>query len=576
MKLLSSLSAQTDHAFVSSLRRIVTACLITSALIVMTVRVSEAQTTETEEEDYGPRLPFAMVTIRSLDQSLVNIGEMFEASGRPDMTEMIEEFLTDRAGNLDGIDRTRPVGVMFFLDDSLPPRPTPVAYIPIDDLDAFVKTAALGPLKPERVEGEEGRFKLGGGRRALNMVIQDDYAFATPNEYLLEDEMPHPLDHVSGFASRYDASVSLQLRNISPIIRNVFLATFQTSAQAELQQRDDETAAAHKIRKANGQSGLEFLTQLLRDGEQVTLGLQANPEEQTAALELLFDATPDSEFAKFMTNIGGRKSSFEGLYSELHPLTLSVSWMLDRREREAMSGLVDAMDIGFKENLPETVHPSVERLAQSLRATIEQEHLNGILQFVPLEDRKFVLLGALKLVGSNSFGEALREVLSEVESNDAIDTIELDAHEHQSVVLHRLQGSNSSGEDRRIYGGDPSVYLGTGNGVLWFGLGGDEVTYELDFAIDQFLASSAATIGGSTAPFQLVFRMLPWLDLPPQENADPLQRELTDEAMSDGGDAVRIEIRPTENGARARMQFENGFVRLLGLFLATKYDESQL
>ena len=529
-----------------------------------------------EDEELAPRLPIGMVTVRSLDQSLVNIGAMFEESGRDDMTDMITTFLEDKAGNLKGIDRSRPFGVMFFLDDSLPPRPTPVAYIPVDDLKSFVQTASLGPLKPVKVEGEEDRYKIGGGRRSMTMVFEHDYAFATSNEYLLEDGVPDPLDYVSGLASRFDASVSVQLRNVSPLIRDVFIATLQTSSQAELQQKDNESEAAHKIRKANGQSFLELITQILRDGEQVTIGLDAEPEQKMAALELAIDAKPGSDLSEFTKNLGGTRSSFEGLHSDLHPLTLSLSWMMDRREKEAANGFLEGAEIGMQEALPETVGSDVTKMMNSLRATAEQGHVNGILQFVPLQDKKFVLLGALKLVGSNTFGVALREVMASLSELEDIDSVELDAHQHQNVTFHRLQGKNARDEDRRIYGGDPSVYVGTGNGVAWFGLGGDEVLEELDFTIDQYLATSAAASQGSTAPLQLVFRMLPWLELPEEENANPLRRELTNEAMADGGDAVRIEVRPNESGVRIRMQFEQGFVRLLGLLLSTWYDSTQL
>ena len=156
-------------------------------------------------------------------------------------------------------------------------------------------------------------------------------------------------------------------------------------------------------------------------------------------------------------------------------------------------------------------------------------------------------------------------------------SLDLDTHEHQSVILHRLEFQKARAEDKRIYGGHPGLYVGSGNGVFWFGVGGDEVVSELNFAIDQYLATAASPNQGSTAPLQIVFRMLPWLELPERENnPDQIGRMLANDAMSDGGDAVRIEIRPSEAGARVRMQFEEGFVKLLGSILATQYDQSQL
>lgn len=546
--------------------------------IVFALGISASLFAQDEAEDaLGPRLPFAAVAVRNIDQSLTNIAAMFDASGRSDMTDMIEGFLADKAGNLDGVDRTKPFGFMFFLSDDLPPQPTRVTFVPVSDVDAFIRTASLGPAKPEKVEGKENvyRFPFGRRNRGINMVIENGYAFAASNEEILTD-LPDPEPIVRGMASRYDVSVSAMIRNVPPLMKDFFIATLQGSAQAELQQRDDESEAAHQMRKAGGQNMLEFMTQVLRDGEQITLGLEAKPEEKSAALELLIDATAESEFSEFMKNIGGRKSIFEPLHSDSNPLSMTVSWKMDRREQEAATGLVNGLELALKEQLPETIAAPAGRMADSLRATVEQEHFNAVFQFVPVDKQEFALIGAMKLVGSQTFGGALREILDSVGELDEIDSVELDVHQHQNVTFHRLVADKARDEDLRIYGGHPSVYLGTGNGIFWFGVGGDKLLTELDFAIDLMLETPPGSLSGSTAPFQAAFRLLPWMSLPPGENDDLNGRELALEAMEKGKDAVHVDVRPTETGGRVRMQFDEGFVRLLGLVLAQLYDRTQL
>ncbi|MCA8999562.1 MAG: hypothetical protein KDA80_21380, partial [Planctomycetaceae bacterium] len=155
-------------------------------------------------------------------------------------------------------------------------------------------------------------------------------------------------------------------------------------------------------------------------------------------------------------------------------------------------------------------------------------------------------------------------------------TVELDAHTYQNVTFHRLQGTKSSDEDKRIYGGPPSLTVGVGNSTVWLGIGGDGVQPALERAIDLVSVPTSQQGTSSTAPFQVVFRVLPWLSLPEREEEDPTGRILAEEAMEKNQDAVRIEIRPNETGGRVRMQFDQGFIRLLGLFLAHAYDSSQI
>lgn len=547
-------------------------------VFVLLLSSFEAHAQDEPEEELAPRLPFAVITVKNLDQSLVNIGKMFDASGRSDMMELIEGFLTDRAGNLDGIDRARPFGQMFYLSQTLPPRPIMVTYIPVDDLDAFIRTVSLGPAKPEKVDGKENVYRFPFGRRqgGPQMVIRDGWALSSFDADILEEELPDPASIVTGLAARYDLSVSGQLKNIPPLMKEFFITALNANAQAELQQRDDESKAAHMMRKASGQSTLDLMTQVLRDGEQITLGLQALPEERIAAIELNIDAVPESEFSEFVKNIGGRKSAFMPLENDSNPLTMTVSWVMDRREKEMVAGLIDGMELELTERLPESTASSIQKIADSLRATAEQEHINAVFQFVPIEKDVFCLIGGLKLVGAETFSANLRNVLSEIGELEGIDNVELDVHQHQNVNFHRLVGTEARDEDIRVYGGPPNVYLGAGNGIFWFGIGADDVLAEIDFAIDLMLETPPGTLEGSSAPFQVVFRMLPWLQLPPENDEDVLGRELAQEAMDSGDDAVRIDIRPTETGARIRMQFEEGFVRLLGLALATQYDRSQL
>ena len=534
---------------------------------------------ETLEELADPESPKPILIINqgSIERVLTEVGSMFEVAGRPDMNEVIAGFLGNQLGDLKGIDRTRPIGTMVFLTNDLPPRPAPMFFLPVDNLDDLLKTAELGPIKPKRVEGSDNRFEFSGRRRgAMHGLVQDDYAFITRNESLLDAELPDPKQLTAGLAAKYDLSLSIQIQNIAPGIRDLFITLMRSNAEAQLQQRDDESEASHKLRRANGLNLLDLGEQLLRDGKQLTLGLDSSHDGHQAVVELNIEAEPESEFSRFMKNISGKTTHFEPLLSEYAPLSLSLSWQTDERERKALNGNIDALEAVMLERLDETAHAPAGKMIEALRSTVKQEHIDAIFQFIPQEDRKFVLVGGLKMMGSASFGAALPQVLNAVGQLEGIDSMDLNIDEHQSVILHRLRGKNASPEDKRIYGGHPDVYLGAGNGIFWIGLGGDAVINELNAATDLLLETKPELRPGSTAPFQLIFRMLPWLDLPERENAGPFEREIAGDAMASGQDGFRIEVRPSENGGIIRAQFDEGFVHLIGLVLATQYDRSQL
>ena len=71
---------------------------------------------------------------------------------------LILPLLAGNANDLKGLDRTKPVGVMMFLEPGLPPRPMPVLYMPASSADEFIKTAALGKMNFEKVS--ENRYDV--------------------------------------------------------------------------------------------------------------------------------------------------------------------------------------------------------------------------------------------------------------------------------------------------------------------------------------------------------------------------------------------------------------------------------
>jgi hypothetical protein len=75
-------------------------------------------------------------------------------------------------------------------------------------------------------------------------------------------------------------------------------------------------------------------------------------------------------------------------------------------------------------------------------------------------------------------------------------------------------------------------------------------------------------------PFQAVIRVSPWLQLPPEEDDSAVERrEFAEQAFTKDSDALRIDLRPTENGVRFRIQMDEGFIRLIGLGVARQIDQ---
>jgi len=527
----------------------------------------------------GPQLPVLILNIASIDRVLTDVDYMFQAAERPDMMNLVTGFITNQIGDLKGMNRQRPFGIMLFLAAGLPPTPTPVLYVPVDGIEDLMKVVEAGPVKPRKVDGQEGHYELQGRRQKFYCVLRKGYAYLTndSNKHMLQAELPEPAAIAEPMAAKYDLGLSLQVKNIPLAIRAVLLAFLRQRTEADLQQRDTESEAGYKLRRASGISTLEFIEQFATQCDQVQFGIDSSQERKNVEIEVLMDAAADSELAKLSKDLAGRKSFFSPLFNDGQPLTVSASWKMDKRERKAAAAVVDALQIGLAKELPEGTAPSVAPLFDSMKATAEQGDMDFCVQFQPVSGKQFVFVGGVRLIGGESFGKGLEQLLTAVQGRKELDKVELNVDTHQSIVFHRLVAKNIPRQEQRTYGGVPSVYLGSSSQTLWFAVGADEAMPRLKTAIDQVqVGNSTEPGGGSAYPFQMILHTAPWLNLPSIDDQDASRQDFAKQALKENSDSLRISVQPTDTGTRSRIVVDEGFIKLVGLLLAREYDKSQL
>lgn len=553
---------------------------------VLAVAVSSAGVEEDlKTEEPPPPVPFAVINAAGIDRLLADAQYVFEAAERPELMDWLNEGLSV-IGDLEGVDRNKPFGAMLFLDAGFPPIPFPVMYIPVENERKFLDTMALRGPQWRKSGASENLYEMIDPPH-MKLRFSDGYAFLVRRgEWILDEELPDPLAYNEPLTSRYDVAASLRVGAIPVGIRTVFLGFLRSSTEAELQQRDNEADAAYRIRRANGISMLEAIEQLLNEGDEVRVGWDASRDQRTGVLELVFNAVPESDYAKHLKSLSGNSSMFHVLADELQPLTFIGSWKLDKREIKAYQEYLLAARETIELRLTEQGQPltAVGGMYEALSATVEDGLVDVCLQFVAPEPKAFVIRGAVRLKGARTFGTSLAALLTQIQNNPDVGRIDVNFASHQGVMLHRI-GDRDEGEDveeQRMFGGDPDLYVGADTQALWFAIGADNALTELKQGIDLARAAAGhppATAAGA-APIQFISRMNAWLKLPPRDAGDDegprVFRMLSEEAFGREDDALRIDVRPTETGVRVRFQLDEGYLRLLGLAIGRRYDHSQL
>ena len=543
----------------------------------------------------GP--PVAVLNVASVERVLEDVDYLFGSVDRGDMSDVVDGLLGN-LGDLKGLERGKPFGAMLFLKPALVPQPVPVGYLPVADIGALTKTVELGPVTTKKITDDS--YEIIGRRGTLYARLIGGYAFVASEEEVLDRELPDPVTEFAALTTRYDVAVDVHPENVPPGMRDLFLGLVRTQMQANLQQRDDESNAAHALRKSQGMSNLRMVEAFLKETRSITLGLDTSPQNRKAVLELVIEAVPGTLYLETLQGLAEEPSRFAPLLNDDLPLSFSINSRIDDHGHQLLTELFDlgknqVARLLTRLNRGETgapepagdppaaesvVDPAASAVADKifgpLKQTVDERNLDLFAQFRGDVERKFVMIAGAEVLGAAGMESAVRELIDRAraanpDGEDAFD-VQYDAGQAGGVSLHKLTGRKIRESERRMYGDEFAVYFGFDSNAIWIAIGGPQAVTELDTAIGRIEEAGPVERNQTAAPFQIVVTANRWVGI----GDNKANSEMAREAFSEGGDSLRIDFKPTEKGGRLRVEIEEGFIRLLGLGVARRYDESQL
>jgi hypothetical protein len=544
----------------------------------------------------GP--PIAVLNIAGVERVLEDVNYLFGSVDRKDMSDVVSGLIGN-VGDLKGLERGKPFGVMLFLKPGVVPQPLPIGYLPVSDIGALSRTVELGPVTTKKVA--EGRYEIIGQRQTLYARMIGDYAYISSEDGALDRDFPNPMEAFSALTTRYDVAVDVRPENVPPGMRELFLSIVRTQTQAQLQQRDDEPDAAYALRKSQGMGNLRLVEAFLKETRSLTLGLDTSSKNRKAVLELVIEAVPDTPYLEALQSLADEPSRFTPLLDDEVPLSFSVNSKLDEYSKKSQTELLSAGELQVAKILTrleqgDSIRPATPedrkaadatepdpvaaalaaRVFGPLKQVTESGNIDIFAQFRGDPEKKFSLIGGLEVPGAAGMETPLRELLDRIRTarpkiDEAID-VQYGAAEAGGVSLHRLSPRELREKKNPLFGEELGLYVGFDSNVIWFAVGGPQAVEALDEAVTRSKEAGLAERNKPAAPFQLVVTANRWVGLDP----DGKNTQMARDAFSEGQDTLRIDFRPTEKGGRLRIEAEEGFIRLLGLGVSRRYDESQL
>lgn len=673
-------------------------------LVVTSVSQSltQAQTKEPEKSKETVReqaIPLAILCASGFERWMANMDYLFGTIEREELSDYVGGKLAN-VNDFKGFDKNKPLGMLIFLRPGLVPQPYPVTFVPIKNLSDAIGTVSSGPFKVKKVD--DTHYDLIAGNQTFYAKLVGDYAWIATQSDQLDYEFPDPLAITKRLADRYDISIEFNLTQVPEGMKHIFLDFLRASTETSIQQRDGEPNTAYQMRRLNALDTLDWLDQLLLQGERLTLGAKVDSKSKHATIELDILAKQDSAFAKALQDVAARPSFFANVVEDDVPLTFSMSAMMtpqnqkrfaeffEHAEQDAAEQLANVIE-GKKSNeakkpanaaappadapkstgLPKSkrgstgnkalkakipVPPALHDVFESLRETAKTGHVDFFVQFIA--DNKsdgapqFTLIGGAKIADGTRFAGGVTEILNQIKDRPGMTRLDLSIDTHAGVTFHRIspEGLERDAGAQETFGSKPAFYLGLGSQAVWFALGQPDSLSQLKLVIDRANTELVARPDRRDfIPFQFHMHMKKWIELgeansekrlerietaiaqqeaaakekeaeakaaaanaggkpieggevPKAREGDRPQRpgtggatpqaafraqsaeqrrqgmatwnSMQKKAFSGNDDKVRIDFKPTDQGARIQLQFDESFLRLMGLGISRGIDSN--
>jgi len=512
--------------------------------------------------------PVVVISVAPLDDLVGDIKYLTKAAGKGDFGEVFSLLIVPYT---EGLDRTRPIGLVATFEDM---EPKVLGFIPVNDLKGL-----LGVLEEQLGEPEDagdGVLEL-TAPNGMTFYLKESngWAFIGRTARDVSDVSDvKPLEILGDLPASYGIGVRMYLSNLPPEIKQFVIrqlnAGFEQQLKQNLETEDDEQE--RQLAESIGRGMMKSIQTALNDIDQLTVGWNVDPEAGKTYLECDITALPDTELAKAMSLAYGNSSNFGGLVQDNAALSFQITTRSDAASIEqALSFLGDMRkkaitEISKDSNLPDdTAREFATALLNDLLDVAESTIKSGkadVAGSVVLKPGATNILLGVAVADGYAVEGILDRIIEAAENEPNFPSIERNVAKHGDVHMHRLSTPVPAGEKeaRQMFGEKLEVVFGAGKESLYLAVGPGGVD-QLKAAIDK----SAAVASQTVAPLRLSLALEQVLNFVASVQNEPVLA-LAAAALksSNGKDHILVQAQKIERGLRYRVEVEEGILLLGG------------
>jgi hypothetical protein len=470
-------------------------------------------------EDGGAQRPWMTFCIARLDHLLDHVDVLLQAADRPELSEVLSTRY-ERWQNFGGIDRTRPLGLLWAWQSDDPETEAEethqeLLFLPVTNVQPLLKTVTFdtGPSP----DVTPGHFDIERPGSPYHAVLRDTVLWLGNDPEMLRRFAIKQKSIVGDLVREFDLAVAWDLRQVPTDKRREWADQCRLAIEPLLQRRDDEPAEAHAWRARAGRAGLGVVTEALTRLDRVVIGVKINTLRRRAEVQV----------------------RLEGDLTAAGP----ASWLSWPARRTAWARL----------DTPDAYAFGSVQIPWSRDAAALQPDRNAPAEMAwqvfgdPYNDRHAIV--ALKVPGL-------------AEECAAWPAATGDTFRAGKTVFRRVADLPIPHALRRFTGWDPECWCGVKQDDVWWGFGAPDVAAK---ALQKALVVVEEPAPVTLRPVGMQVRMsardlIPYLQM--------FSHGWADSELQKGGDNVKLRVEPHARGINLHLQLDAGLLRLIGASLA--------
>jgi hypothetical protein len=479
--------------------------------------------------------PWASLWIASLGRVLAACDVVFEAADRAELADTLEDRLGDYRA-FGGIDRKRPLGLMWTWDPLEPPA---IVFLPIQQIDELMRTATFDVVGFHKVA--EDRYEIERPGIPYHVLIRSEYALFGEEVAAMQALRVSPDQLTRELRDKYDAVLMLDLRQVPRASKELWIQSLRDQFDPWLQPQDDEPTETATLRRAIGSALLDLTKRLILDVRTITLGARLDATKRQISIELTLQGEPGSELAVALNHLVVKRSEFSALMNRDASAGLAINWPVQALGNDLLAKLGD----------------------QKLKGS----RLDAGIQFVGGGPGEAAVIAGLRGPEATALNAAIPQLIVRLEKSGHFAAVTDNADIYRGVVMHSVVPREIPESLGRLVGSDVEVLIGQGTQTVWLAAGNPQtLPGRLQQAIDAVEDAPAAERTGSLVHGRLSAGK--WPTVVPSADVDAAK----DEAAR-GDDGFSLTVEPVSDGLKIRFVAEEGILRLIGRDWARQVDE---